>query len=391
MATPSEVGLTDAKGRERVNSSAESETASAELGPFAGENGKTADQYVEPAPVHAFQRAIIPQNGCLRRRWNNASTKCKVCVVVSVVLSLVIVAFGITALVWYFTVFKNRAVKLPPPCTANCSKVDHSLRADVLREHTNVTSIDGVELVGVRYASIKRGPSEKLDKYLEMIGDLDFATLGSMDALALSLNAYNAWTVDLITRNAGVKSIRDIGTLWRPVWKIRFAKINAQKVTLDEVEHEVIRKRWQDARVHAAVNCASVSCPDLMQVPYNEPGLDGQLQSATIRWLSSSSKGAHAKVEENVVYLNPIMSDWYTGDFTRDSPDGSLLGWVAKYMDMIDTSIASFMRESLPRVNSMNYNWNLNIVGTWEGMKSDTASSYRALSVAMAAAVGLAL
>lgn len=362
---------------------------------------KDAAAYVEPAPLHAFQKHAIPRTGCLRRRWDGLSTQGKACVACAAVLATAFLALGITALVWYFTIYIDPPVDLPPPCEQNCTKVDHSLWADVLRKYTEKTKLAGTPLVGVRYGAIPRGPNEKLDKYVAMIGDLDFGGLASLDALAVCINAYNAWTVWLITENAGVKSINDLGEgcvngrCFRPVWKRQFATLNRQKVSLDQIEHEIIRKRWNKpeagftdpARVHAAVNCASISCPDLRQEPYQEPGLDLQLDNATKHWLSSKEKGLYAMVESNRVSLNPIMATWYPADFTRDSPDGTLRGWVARHMDQVDPATAGFLRESLPKITAMNYDWNLNLYGAWGSESAAPCPALaRAICVVAAAA-----
>jgi len=164
------------------------------------------------------------------------------------------------------------------------------------------------------------------------------------------INAYNAFTVQLIIQNYPVKSIKDIkgGVAFiNSVWDIKFIKIEDQEFDLNNIEHGILRKKWEDPRIHFAVNCASVSCPALQDKAFTAPDLEAQLNQATRDFLYNKSKN---DLDPDNPKLSPIFS-WFKSDFTKGQ---SVIEFVNKY---IDTPI-----KKSANVSKTEYDWNLNDV-----------------------------
>ena len=127
--------------------------------------------------------------------------------------------------------------------------------------------------------------------------------------MAFWINAYNVLTVDLVADHWPLSSIRDLDE-GNP-WDARKFNVVGRQVTLNDIEHRILRPMG-DARIHAAVNCASLGCPPLAPTPFTAAGLDAQLDAASARWASST--GVQIDKAKSTVALNKIF-DWYGDDF----------------------------------------------------------------------------
>ena len=131
--------------------------------------------------------------------------------------------------------------------------VDHSLYAGLLEKYVK----DGV----VNYQGFKNEETV-LDKYLKVLEEVDSKILSRNEQFAFYVNAYNAWTIKLILNGyPGIKSIKDLGSLFKSPWKKKICRIDGKIITLDDIEHNILRPRFKDPRVHLAINCAAKSCP----------------------------------------------------------------------------------------------------------------------------------
>lgn len=109
----------------------------------------------------------------------------------------------------------------------------------------------------------------KLDQYLKVLEGTDTKALSRDEQFAFHINAYNAWTIKLIvTGYPGVKSIKDLGSFFKSPWKKKICRIDGEVISLDQIEHGILRPRFKDPRVHFAINCAARSCPPLRSDPY---------------------------------------------------------------------------------------------------------------------------
>mmetsp|Transcript_14766 Transcript_14766/g.45642 ORF Transcript_14766/g.45642 Transcript_14766/m.45642 type:complete len:294 (+) Transcript_14766:222-1103(+) len=188
--------------------------------------------------------------------------------------------------------------------------------------------VDGVRFAAMDYKGLAGDPDFK--NMLEVIARLDVADVRRWPTnarLALYINSYNALCAEHVCRHIrsgdGVPaSVRDCGDGRKEVWDRVAGTVAGEALSLNKIEHGVIRTRWNEPRVHACVNCASRSCPDLLTGAYRgDDRLDDQLSSQFERWLADDSKGL--KFEHGKPVLSRIFL-WFAGDFT--TKDAELCG-----------------------------------------------------------------
>jgi hypothetical protein len=225
---------------------------------------------------------------------------------------------------------------------AAAQAVDYSLYADLLKKYVQGEAVD--------YAGLK-GERAKLDRFLTQMAQAEPERLGRAEQMAFYINAYNAWTLWLIlTKYPELKSIKDLGGLLSGPWSQKIVRLKHGVLTLDEVEHDILRPRFKDPRVHFAVNCASKGCPPLWPEPFTGARLDEQLDQATAAVINDPRR---AKLENGVLYLNKVM-DWYAGDFPRDQ-----VSFVKKYARGELKRRLEALGDKV-RVDYLDYDWSLN-------------------------------
>ncbi len=192
----------------------------------------------------------------------------------------------------------------------------------------------------------------KLEKYLNTLSQNapDRSKWSRNEQLAYWINAYNAFAIKLIVDNYPVKSIKDLGPtikipLVSDVWHYKFFKIGGQESSLDEIEHGIIRKEFNEPRIHFAINCASVSCPPLLNEAFVPSKLDAQLDKVAKGFINDSSRN---KITPNAIEISSIFS-WFKGDFTKN---GTLIDFLNKY------SKVKIKQDA--KISYKDYNWNLN-------------------------------
>ncbi len=173
---------------------------------------------------------------------------------------------------------------------------DHGRWNLLLSKHV-IVSADGLS-TAVDYASLGVN-REPLQSYLEetsRVSRASFDAWETSDQLAFLINLYNAATVELILDNMGasdpIDSIRDIGSLFTSAWELERVALFGDLVTLDAIEHDMIRGwgRYNEPRIHFAVNCAAIGCPALRAEAYTGTALEAQLEDATRDFLSDRSR-----------------------------------------------------------------------------------------------------
>ncbi|WP_372683576.1 DUF547 domain-containing protein [Desulfosarcina sp.] len=220
--------------------------------------------------------------------------------------------------------------------------VDHTLFASLLSSHVK----DGV----VDYQGFKADEAI-LDQYLDALAAVEPSPLSADDQFAFYVNAYNAWTIKLIlSRYPDIRSIKDLGSLFSSPWKKTIARIDGDLLTLDQIEHDILRKRFKDPRVHFAVNCASKSCPPLQGEPFEASHLNDQLNQAAKAFINTPRFN---RLDGNTLWVSKIF-DWFPEDF-----DGDVIGYFIEFADVP-------MREQLEKnkgrikVKYLDYDWSLN-------------------------------
>ncbi|MFW2367297.1 MAG: DUF547 domain-containing protein [Desulforhopalus sp.] len=180
--------------------------------------------------------------------------------------------------------------------------------------------------------------------------------------LAFLINAYNSWTVELIlTMYPDLDSIKDLGSIFQSPWKKRFIPLLGKERTLDEIEHQLIRgsDRYNDPRIHFAVNCASIGCPALRGEAYTGSQLQQQLAEATSLFLKDRSRNSFTG---QVLEVSSLFK-WYGEDFRRGwMTVSSLSGFLADHA--ADLGLTESERERLMsgeiKIKYKSYNWKLN-------------------------------
>jgi Protein of unknown function, DUF547 len=170
------------------------------------------------------------------------------------------------------------------------------------------------------------------------------------EQMAYWINAYNAFTIQLVLRNYPVASIKDIKkgiAFVNSVWDVKFIRIQGYVYDLNNIEHNILRPVYKDARVHAAVNCASWSCPRLRAEAYTADRLEAQLDDAMRSFINDPLRN---RVSADKAEVSEIFK-WFGGDFDRDA--GSLRAYLKRY--------APVMTDKTP-VSHIDYDWRLNEV-----------------------------
>ena len=202
----------------------------------------------------------------------------------------------------------------------------------------------------VDYLGLKSDP-KNLNKYLDQMSSTSKQTFDEWnknEQLAFLINLYNAQTLDLVANNYPVKSIKDIASDSGGPWEQPIVTLFGDKITLNALEHEVIRKNYLDPRVHFALVCAALGCPVLLNTPYQAATLENQLDQQTKAFLLDPDKNS-IDSERKILRLSPVF-DWYKKDFIAKS--GSVIEFVNPYFN--DQANSDF------EIQYTNYDWSLN-------------------------------
>ncbi len=216
----------------------------------------------------------------------------------------------------------------------------------------------------VDYQAISKKESS-LQSYLDSLSKIqqnEFDAWTTEDQLAFLLNAYNAWTVKLILSDLdNIESIKDLGNFILTPWKKKFVPLFGETVSLDHIEHTLIRgsDRYNDPRIHFAANCASVGCPALRQEAYEGHKLENQLEEQTRLFLSDPSRN---NAEGKTLNISSIFK-WYRGDFEAGWRESyTLQEFLYLYKDALSLNEeqASALELDDMKENFLSYDWDLN-------------------------------
>ena len=231
---------------------------------------------------------------------------------------------------------------------------DHSLFTEVLQ---TVVVTQG-PISQVHYETLKKNP-QKLNSYLKQLESVtkkNFYSWNQNQQYVFWVNAYNAYTLKLIVNNYPLESIKDLGTLFKSPWKKKFFTLLGKQRHLDEVEHKILRVRFNEPRTHFAVNCASIGCPALLNEAFTTEKLEAQLEKQTRAFLKDSSRN---RIQGQKLILSKIFK-WFKEDFTKN---GTVQQFVAKYITD-DPVIRKSLKNGDFTIHYAPYDWGLNKVRT---------------------------
>lgn len=213
---------------------------------------------------------------------------------------------------------------------------------------------------------------------LGSVDENDFQTWTEEQKLAFWINAYNAFTIKAIIDHYPIKrSFSLVGLFYAPsnsilqikgVWtKLQFRAVG-RMVTLDEIEHEILRKEFNEPRIHMAINCASISCPDLSSEAYTSGKLEEQLTEASIDFVNDPQKGVLVNMKNGKVKLSKIFK-WFGEDFIKNYGNNNLfnnyslkenavLNFSADHINSNETK--KYLMNNKLKIGYLGYDWHLN-------------------------------
>jgi Protein of unknown function, DUF547 len=234
----------------------------------------------------------------------------------------------------------------------------------ILKKHV-VWNASGVAS-SVNYKAIQAEQSD-LKKVLEGFSSVtkaEYDKLKKEEKLAFLMNAYNAFTIELIlTKYPDLKSIRDIGNIVTKTWRIKFFKLLGEERHLDNVEHDMIRApgAFDDPRIHVGVVCASVGCPALRPEAFTGISVDAALDDSMKRFLKDKTRNRYnpttGKLEVSKIF------DWYKVDFEKGLKGiSSREMYFARFADLLASDAAGqqVVKDGKAAISFLDYDWSLN-------------------------------
>jgi hypothetical protein len=234
--------------------------------------------------------------------------------------------------------------------------IDHSAWTAILKVYVK-SGADGLNRVD--YARLKAEKAAALKTYVATLSAIDPTSLDKPEQIAFWANLYNAKTVEIIIDNYPVKSIKDIslgGGLLAAFsggpWKAKVLKVSGVGLSLDDIEHVILRPYFKDPRLHYAVNCASVGCPNLLTEAFSGASLEAQLDRGARSYVNSPRGFL---VRNGTVKASSIYK-WFVEDFGGDEK-----GVIAHALRYAEPKLAAELK-GLAAISSYDYDWSLNAI-----------------------------
>jgi hypothetical protein len=229
--------------------------------------------------------------------------------------------------------------------------VDHTAWDRFLKAYV-VESADGINRV--RYGQVRNEDRKALEEYLRQLEQTPVSRLSRAEQKAYWINFYNALTVSVILDHFPVKSITDIdispGLFSNGPWKKKLVTVEGEALSLDDIEHRILRPIWQDPRVHYAVNCASLGCPNLQPTAFTAQNTDALLDRAARAYVNHP-RGA--RVRNGRLTVSSIYM-WFKEDF-----GGSDAGIIAHLKTYAEPALKAQL-DTVDGIAGDDYDWTLN-------------------------------
>jgi hypothetical protein len=230
--------------------------------------------------------------------------------------------------------------------------IDHTPWAEILKAYLRA-SPDGINRFA--YGKVTAADKAKLKAYLEALQAVKVSSLDRPEQRAYWSNLYNALTIDVVLDAYPVASIRDISsgffTFLPGPWSKQRVTVEGKFISLDDIEHKILRKIWRDPLNHYAVNCASIGCPNLMKAPFTGATIDAMLKQGAPDYINHP-RGVTVMADGRIKASN--IYSWFSEDFGRN--DAEIIAHFKQYAKPellaklnAATSIASY-----------DYDWTLN-------------------------------
>ena len=236
---------------------------------------------------------------------------------------------------------------------SNAARIDHGAWQDILDGYVHPDP-DGVNLVDYAALAANAADTAKLAGYLEHLQAIDPRDYPRAEQLAYWINFYNALTLKVVLDEYPVDSIKDIHEGLVPLtgpWGDVHANVAGRDLTLDQIEHGILRPIWRDGRIHYAVNCAAYSCPHLVRTVFTAANTEALLEAAARDYVNSP-RGVDV-LDGGSIVLSSIY-EWYPEDF--GGTEASVIEHLAAYAD---GELASFLKTFDGEIEYF-YDWSLN-------------------------------
>ncbi|MCW5746789.1 MAG: DUF547 domain-containing protein [Alphaproteobacteria bacterium] len=234
---------------------------------------------------------------------------------------------------------------------ASTASIDHSVWDRFLHKYAHLGT-DGI--VRVAYGQVGAAEKAEIDADLVRLAALPISHFNRTEQLAYWINLYNELTVKFVLDHYPIPSIKDTGALLKMFsstpWSRKLTKVEGEDLTLDDIEHRILRPGWSDPRIHYTLNCASMGCPNLQPVAYTAANVGAMLDSAARQYVNSP-RGAH--VEGGKLTVSSIYV-WYKKDF--GGTDAAVIAHLKLYA-------GAALQQALNGVDKISrdyYDWSLN-------------------------------
>ncbi|GAB6091418.1 DUF547 domain-containing protein [Spirochaeta dissipatitropha] len=237
------------------------------------------------------------------------------------------------------------------------TRLDHGLWADFLESYLITDHNSGVHRLP--YAEVSQADLHALKEYISYLSEVRVSDLNRDEQMAFWTNLYNAVTVDLILEYYPVQSIRDIkisGPVFnRHPWDAHLVRIEGVDLSLNDIEHRIMRPIWQDPRIHYAVNCASIGCPNLFPEPFTGEHWNQQYDQAAREFIHHPRA---VSFRNGVPELSSIFT-WYEDDFGGNS--AGVISHLLEYAEgNLKDELQAYADGGYRGRIRYSYDWNLN-------------------------------
>ena len=237
-------------------------------------------------------------------------------------------------------------------------RVDHTAWDEWLERYV-MTGDDGVNRVA--YGSVSAADRANLDDYIDRLEAVEVFALNRSEQKAFWINLYNAGTVKVILDHWPTETIRDIdispGFFADGPWGRKLITVEGVPVSLDDAEHRILRPIWQDPRIHYAVNCASIGCPNLATSAYTPDNMDNLLDDGARNFVNHP-RGV--RIENGKLIVSSIY-EWFRADF-----GGNDEGIIAHLRQYADESLKTAF-DGITRIAGDDYDWSINSMDNMPG------------------------
>jgi len=250
--------------------------------------------------------------------------------------------------------------RLLAPAAVTGADFDYARYAALLENRVREgVLMNGISATAVDYRGLAKDAGLPASDYRTLLKDLasfEPATLESREErMAFWINVYNIAAIKTIVDHYPVDSIRSLRIHWRgSPWDRKVINVGGRDHSLDEIEHTILLDGFGDLRIHFGINCASVSCADLLAVPYRAATLYRQLELQGRKLLANRKKGMRIDRERNTVYLSRIFS--FDEKRFRAYP-GGVLAFIKPYVSDVDRE---YLTRGKPEIEYLDYDWSAN-------------------------------